>query len=68
MLGLDLKEAIMEVITTYKKESEDNRIEFMELIPSNEETVGSREHPGILCHKQAAEKIIERLNRLSSSV
>ena len=66
MLGLALRDAIVEVINSYKKESGDDRIEFMELTPSNEETVGSREHPGILCHKQAAKKIIERLNRLSS--
>ena len=65
MLGSTLKDTIVQTIDLYKEESKDEKIEFMELISANEETFGSREHPGILCHKQAAEKIIKRIKQIN---
>lgn len=65
MLGSTLEDVIVQTIEMYQKESGDERIEFMELVSANIETVGSREHPGFLCHRQAAEKIVERIEQFN---
>ncbi len=58
MLGHRLDSLVNEAIEQYKKTSGDERIVFVPLTESNDETVGSRCHPGRPCHEQAAEKLV----------
>lgn len=55
MLGTDLQLYICEAVSQYAYESGDNRVSYLQLPDTTKETVGAREHPGYLCHKQAAE-------------
>jgi hypothetical protein len=61
MLGYELTPVIFDAIETYKKETDDNNIRFLQLPSVNKETVGAREHPGILSHKLAAGIIADYL-------
>ena len=36
-------------------EADDRKVSYLQLPSMTKESVGSREHPGFLCHKQAAE-------------
>ncbi len=54
MLGTPLKDLILAAIHEYQKDSGDNKVRFVELIPADDTTIGSREHPGVRCHRQAA--------------
>lgn len=67
MLGTPLKNTILEVIEKYREHTNDTRIKFVELMPATAETIGSREHPGIICHRQAAEILTEELKKIKKS-
>lgn len=62
-------ELIQEGISEYKKENGDNAVYTLELedmteIEKCDEDRGSREHPGLLAHKKAAEKIVEFISKI----
>ena len=64
MLGTPLKDLIQEMLDGYKKESGDAKVRFVELIPADSDTIGSREHPGVHCHRQAAEILTNEIKKL----
>ena len=55
MLGIDLQLYICEAVSAYARETGDSKVSYLQLPDTTSESVGSREHPGYLCHKQAAE-------------
>lgn len=61
MLGYDLTLAITDAINTYRKQSGDNHVAFLQLPNTTEETVGSHLHPGAASHERAAKVLIEYL-------
>lgn len=61
MLGNPLLQVIGEVIEEYKNESKDLKVELLELPNTTNETIGSRQHPGVLSHRAAAKLLAERL-------
>jgi len=64
MLGTDIQLYLCEAVTEYVKETDDRRVSYLQLPNTTQESVGSREHPGYLCHKQAAEVLAEYIGRL----
>lgn len=63
MLQAPLQLDICEAISEYVAETSDHRVSYLQLPATNEKTVGSRQHPGYLCHKQAAEILIEYISQ-----
>lgn len=59
MLGTPLLLPICEAISRYQKETQDKRVSFLQLPNTDDTNVGSRFHPGYLCHKQAAEVLVK---------
>lgn len=57
ILGDAMAPVIREGIDLYQKESGDKEIDFIELPNTDENTVGSRMHPGYYAHLKAAETI-----------
>lgn len=55
MLGDELRPTIEEGIQQYKTETGDERVFYLPLPTAVPATMGSREHPGPACHRQAAE-------------
>ncbi len=55
MLGYGLQEPISDAIADYRRESGDHRVCYLSLPETNDDTVGSRCHPGYRNHIQAAE-------------
>lgn len=45
---------IMEGIAAYIEKSGDKKVSYLQLPNTDETNIGSRQHPGALCHKQAA--------------
>ena len=54
MLGIPMEPTICEAITTYQKETDDDKVSYLRLPEVREGAYGSRQHPGVLCHKEAA--------------
>ena len=63
MLQAPLQLDICEAISEYIAETGDHRVSYLQLPAANERTVGSRQHPGYLCHKQAAEVLTDYINQ-----
>lgn len=61
MLGNVMSAAILRAIDTYSRQTGDVRVHYVELPATTDETVGSREHPGLLNHQLAAEVLSEYL-------
>ena len=55
MLGIPFQMPIMEGISAYIEKSGDQKVSYLQLPNTDETNVGSRQHPGALCHKQASE-------------
>lgn len=55
---------IKEAIATYEKESGDNKVSFIALPDTTEQTVGARQHPGELSHKQASKVLVSYLQSI----
>lgn len=55
MLGTPVQPYLCEAIEEYKRQTGDERVSFLQLPEVTEESLGSRGHPGYLCHKHAAE-------------
>ena len=64
MLGNGLKPLVERTISEYRAETGDERITFLELKECNDETVGSRCHPGIKNHMEAAETISVKIKEV----
>lgn len=54
MLGYDLEPKIKKAISEYIDETKDDRVEYLSLPCSNNETYGSHMHPGFKNHHEAA--------------
>ncbi len=61
MLGSPMKDAIEDSIEMYKEQSGDAKVSFVELPDTNNQTVGARQHPGVLAHQAAAKVIVKWL-------
>ena len=61
MLGYDLTLSITDAINTYRKQSGDTNVAFLQLPNTTAETVGSHAHPGLKSHQRAAGVLIEYL-------
>lgn len=61
MLGMPMKDFIEAVIKCYKEQERDTKVEFLLLQDTTEETIGARQHPGVLAHKAAAKVLIEEI-------
>ncbi len=55
MLGTDIQLYLCEAVAGYVEETGDRRVSYLQLPDTTAESVGSREHPGSLCHQQAAQ-------------
>lgn len=64
MLGTDLQPYLYEAVDSYVQETSDQRVSCLQLSATTPESVGSREHPGYLCHKQAAGVLAEYLSKI----
>lgn len=57
MIGIPMMEYIYDSVSFYKKEYKDSKVWITQLPYVTDETIGSRNHPGVLCH-QAASKVV----------
>ncbi len=55
MVGTDLRTTIEAGIQQYQAETGDLKVYYLPLPTADPDTVGSRQHPGPLCHRQAAD-------------
>lgn len=55
MLGEPLRPALENCVARYREETGDREAYFLPLPAVRPETMGSRQHPGPLCHKEAAQ-------------
>ncbi|MBR6485770.1 MAG: GDSL family lipase [Lachnospiraceae bacterium] len=61
MLGYKLSLPLSEAVNRYITETGDKNVTYIQLPMVNETTVGARLHPGLKCHKLAAEIITDYL-------
>lgn len=64
MLDTPLEPPICQAISRYVEETGDHKVSYLQLPAANDQTIGAREHPGYLCHKQAAQILAEYIGRL----
>ena len=64
MLGDNLLPVIRKAVETYAKQNADSRTHFLQLPDTTQDTVGSRLHPGVKAHQNAAQVIETCLRRL----
>lgn len=64
MLGYDLSLPIANAIHTFRRENRDNKVFFLQLPNTTEETIGCRFHPGVKSHERAAKVLTEYLASL----
>ncbi len=64
MLGAPLQLEICEAISQYAAETDDHRVSYLQLPAANDRTIGAREHPGFLCHRQTAEILAQYIEQL----
>lgn len=64
MIGIDIQLYLCEAVAEYVEETGDRFVSYLQLPNVTQESVGSREHPGYLCHKQAAEVLAEYIAKL----
>ena len=55
MLGIRIAPVLRQGVKQYKAATGDERVFFLELPEATPETIGARQHPGVECHRQAAE-------------
>ncbi len=55
MIGIDFQLYICEAVAAYARETGDGKVAYLQLPAMTDESAGSREHPGYLCHRQAAD-------------
>ncbi len=64
MLGREMVRELREAIHEYKKEAGDQKVEFLLLPATTDETMGSRGHSGKKAHAQAAEVLADFLKTM----
>lgn len=64
MLGYELTLPITEAINSYRKQTGDNKVSFLQLPATTSETVGARNHPGVKSHQRSARILAEYLETL----
>lgn len=64
MLGNGLEPIVNRFISEYKEASQDTKVDYVALPETTDETVGSRFHPGLLAHVNAANVLIRKLQEL----
>ena len=64
MLGVPIKEAILKALEAYKKQSGDKKAMFLELPDTTDETIGARQHPGVLSHQNASRVLQNKIKEL----
>lgn len=57
MLGIPMMPAIYRAVDAYTKKTGDKKVSVVQLPNTTDETVGSRYHPGVLAHEQAAKEL-----------
>ena len=67
MLGAPIRDLIAEAVEFYQREYKDDRVSFVALTAATVDTIGSREHPGAVCHRQASEKLTAEIKKLIKS-
>lgn len=67
MLGIRLQLYICEAVANYVEETKDYRVSYLQLTDTDDSNVGSRQHPGALCHKQAAETLTKYILTLGDN-
>ncbi len=66
LLGEDTAVYIKAGMEEYKKESGDQRVEYLSLPEADEETIGARFHPGSKAHAKAAGVLTARIKELKA--
>lgn len=64
MLGYELTLPIAHAVDIFRKKKHDNKISFLQLPNTTEETIGARFHPGVKSHERAAKVLTEYLETL----
>ena len=64
MLEMNLQLYLCEAVLKYMEETKDYRVSYLQLTGTDDSNVGSRQHPGSLCHKQAAETLTKYIMTL----
>lgn len=64
MLGTDLEPPIQRAVADYRNETSDDKVSYLQLPAMNDDSAGSRSHPGALCHRQAAEVLCKYIRTL----
>lgn len=64
MLDYVLTLPITDAINSYRKQTGDSKVSFLQLPATTDETVGARNHPGLLSHERSARLLIEYLKGL----
>ena len=69
MIGIPFQLYLCEAVSFYAHETNDRFISYLQLPDMTRENVGSREHPGFLCHQQAAQVLAQYIiSKLCSCV
>ena len=64
MLGIPMLPAIYRAVDAYIKDTGDQKVSVFQLPNTTEETVGSRQHPGILSHEKAAKELTAHIREI----
>lgn len=57
MLGDELRPLLEQAVVRYSEETGDDRVYYLSLPAATAETLGARQHPGAVCHQQAADTL-----------
>ncbi len=68
MLGIPMLPSIYRAVDTYTKDAGDIKVSVFQLPNTTDETVGSRQHPGILSHEKAAKELTGYLKSILPKV
>lgn len=64
ILGSDLEANLLSAMERYRRETDDEKINYLHFPSMTEDQVGARWHPGVLGHKMMAEFLIKRIRDL----
>ncbi len=64
MIGIPFQLYLCEAVSFYAHETNDRFISYLQLPDMTRESVGSREHPGFLCHQQAAQVLAQYIAQM----
>lgn len=62
MFLTDCMDLFRSAVEEFRAENGDDKVRFIELSPMDDTTAGAQKHPGLLCHKEAADLISKVLN------